>query len=431
MLGHGNRVRASQADELDHLRHRLLHAATPQSLDTHVTQKQFADPSLRGPPTFVLDGPLESRAAPAKSIPASLPSGKGVNDASTVDQCTETLQLRPTGCQGNLSSQQVEKQRPRRTTSEALSARRDEKVFRNFWPLLDDSRDYARMSGCRFRSRSFDGVGGEIAARVCDDAGPEAIGADGHSHTNDADLPLAAARARAAPSVYRFAERLRARDPALLEELEKAYRIVMSESVRNSMVSTCQVLELWPPSPTPEGVLEDDCAFEDVSAPIPVIAQRLYNDERRRQKLTFCKGDLDPMRQRAMMAIFIVEFAAAAGGPMPEMPDTYEMMLRDFKSQAVEWEETHEVQKHPALQLPSISLEQDHLPFFGGVPPKSTFDDPKVVVGQPSQDASEPSPNSGHPEWKSKRWPAEFASKALAAVFGRATRDRGRLTSCL
>merc|ERR1712032_706357 len=72
-----------------------------------------------------------------------------------------------------------------------------------------------------------------------------------------------------------------------------------------------------------------------------------------------------------MMAIFIVEFAAAAGAPLPEMPDTYEMMLRDFKAQAVEWEQTHEAHDHysahdhPILQLPGGSLEHD----------------PEVVVG--------------------------------------------------
>merc|ERR1712216_740782 len=142
----------------------------------------------------------------------------------------------------------------------ALSVKLDQEVFRNFWPLLDSSRDYARLSGCRFRSRSFDGIAG-------DESQAAVTSTRAHSDDTDDRLPSAAdtddrmiARAHAAPTVYRFADRLRAGEAALLEELDKAFRIVMAESVRSAMIATCQVLELWPPSPAPVGVADDDCA---------------------------------------------------------------------------------------------------------------------------------------------------------------------------
>jgi hypothetical protein len=150
--------------------------------------------------------------------------------------------------------------------------------------------------------------------------------------------------------VYRFAERLRAGDAKLLEELDKAARIVIAEGVRSSMIATCQRLELWPPEPAPAGVQDCDCSFEDVSAPLPVIAQRLYNDERRRRSFTQGKDSVSPMRRQAMMAIFITEFALAAGALLPETPETYDVMLSDFGAQAVDWENA------PGLQQPARKI---------------------------------------------------------------------------
>jgi len=249
--------------------------------------------------------------------------------------------------------------RHRRSRDEAFSVKLDQEVFRNFWPLLDNSRDYARLSGCRFRSRSFDGIAG-------DDSQAAAASERAHSDDTDDCLPSAVdtddrmiARAHAAPTVYRFAERLRAGETELLEELDKAFRIVMAESVRSAMIATCQVLELWPPSPAPAGVADDDCAFEDVSSPVPVIAQRLHNDEKRRQRLTPCEGDMDPMRRRAMMATYIVEFASAAGTSLPELPTTYDMMLSDFKARASQWEQAQETQQQPDTR-PQSNPEQLH-----------------------------------------------------------------------
>jgi len=221
------------------------------------------------------------------------------------------------------------------TVREALSVRLDQEAFRNFWPLLDESRDYARMSGCRFRSRSFD------CLPRCDERISRAAVPAARGQSDDTDDRLSVARARAAPAVHRFTERLQAGEAALLEELDKAFRIVMAESVRSAMIGTCKLMELWPPSPAPPAVADEDCAFEDVSAQIPVIAQRLYNDENRRHCMMTRHSDVDPMRRRALMASFIVDFAAAAGVPLPELPETFDMMLRDFKAQALEWEQAH------------------------------------------------------------------------------------------
>merc|ERR1719375_445297 len=93
-----------------------------------------------------------------------------------------------------------------------------------------------------------------------------------------------AARLQAAPAISCFADRLRAGERELVEEMSRAYDVVMNESVRNAMVAAFRELGLWPPSPAPEGVADDDCDFEDLAAPIPVIAQRIYNDEAHRRR---------------------------------------------------------------------------------------------------------------------------------------------------
>lgn len=224
------------------------------------------------------------------------------------------------------------------TKGSELGVKLDLEIFPNFWPLLDDSRDYARLRGCRFRSRSWDGLSGKSATRKQQDSEVTTAASAGQSSSAAESAELLRARAQAAPTVYRFAERLRAGEPKLLEELDKATRIVIAEGVRSSMVATCQRLELWPPSSEPAGVQDSDCSFEDVTAPLPVIAQRLYNDDRRRHAFTPGKDGLNPMRRQAMMAIFITEFALAAGISLPSAPETYDVMLSEFNAQAAEWD---------------------------------------------------------------------------------------------
>jgi len=209
-------------------------------------------------------------------------------------------------------------------------------VFRHFWPLLDESRDYARLNGCRFHSRSFSGVG-RSAKEIWTNTG-EAPPEIGDSRSSESE-EIVDARKRAAPIVYQYAELIRESDPILLEEFEKAFRIVLAESVRNAMIGSCQLLDLWPPSQNLAEIPADDCAFEDVTAPIPVIAQRLYNDEARRLRLVPSGGEMDPLKRRAMMASFIVEFAIAAGASLPEPPETFDSMLKEFNLQVASWEQ--------------------------------------------------------------------------------------------
>lgn len=252
----------------------------------------------------------------------------------------------------------------------------DWESFRHFSPLLEASQEYAGRSGCRFRSSSFDGCldaesggGGcpapaaaalarpSSAGRGARRASGHGAGLDGASAEADAAAAEAPSRGRSAstsaksgagacsspkvrmaPAVREYARRLRAGEPALMEELERAFRLVMSESVRNSMVTTCRALCIFPPPSLPHEVLDDDYTFEDVSAPLLVIAQRLYNDKLRREReAEVSEGRCSRAERRAMTAAFIVDFAHEVGVALPPMPETHQLILRDFALQASEW----------------------------------------------------------------------------------------------
>lgn len=201
-------------------------------------------------------------------------------------------------------------------------------AFRHFAPLLRDCEDYARSSGCRFSREPFRAaLDGEVDARALN---PTAM-----LHVTE---PSLAAVLRAAPAVSKFAARLLAGEPALLEELDRSHRIVTAESVRNAIIAGLSQLEMWPPTKTFADVADDDCSYEDVSAPIPVIARRLWNDEQRRGRLAKSSGGVCVLRQRAMTAFFIVDFAEQIGTPLPAMRDTESMMLKELAARAAEWE---------------------------------------------------------------------------------------------
>lgn len=412
---------ASQAswDSKYNFQRMVCQAASPQKKHVESKTTSGSRGGLRG---LSASRAKATRAFGPRHLPAKSSSKPALDSsASPAATVTHSPPTREPTVMLNRNCNQAEQQSQNCThfhrRGEVLSVRLDQEVFRNFWPLLDESRDYARLSGCRFRSRSFDGIDGSEPQRAEAQGRTAVVSAATHPNSDDTDNCLTAARARAAPAVNRFARRLRAGEAGLLEELDKAFRIVMAESVRSAMVATCQVLELWPPSPAPCDIESDDCAFEDVSATIPVIAQRLYNDERRRERLTPHKGDADPLRRRAMMASFIVEFAGAAGVPLPELPETYNMMLQDFKMQALEWEQTQsrQSQMDSAAQIPSPE-EVQNIDHSGH---NDVAAHAAVAEVNGSHDAQQ----------KDKTWPEVFAGSAIAAVFSAATADYMSLTA--
>merc|ERR1719214_550203 len=98
----------------------------------------------------------------------------------------------------------------------------------------------------------------------------------------------------------------------LMQEVHEAYRLCMSESVRNGMKATLCQLRLWPPAPELLGdviIDENDCAYEDMSNPLPVIAQQCFNDEERRKSSQYSSE----FHRRAVTASFLVDFAVASG----------------------------------------------------------------------------------------------------------------------
>mmetsp|Transcript_96477 Transcript_96477/g.186053 ORF Transcript_96477/g.186053 Transcript_96477/m.186053 type:complete len:326 (+) Transcript_96477:28-1005(+) len=240
----------------------------------------------------------------------------------------------------------------------------EESCFQRFAPLVAASRDYAQYSGCRFRSSSFDGV--PSATRI--DAAPgKRIGnlgeplVVGSIRSRDSG-PVLAAKLRAAPAVRGFTKRLQAGEPRLLEELERAFSVVMEESVRNAMVSAFQRLDMWPPRPTPADVCMEDCSYQDVSASFAVIAQRAYNDELHRARDAAEVGGISSATRRAMTAAFLVDFAHAAGLQLPPMPEAQQARFHDFAFRAAELErqqqEEHERQCAQQDESPSVFSKQ-------------------------------------------------------------------------
>jgi hypothetical protein len=206
----------------------------------------------------------------------------------------------------------------------------DEESFPRFAPFLHGTQRYAALSGYRFSAGSFCGT---PAAEVCD-AVEEPLLVSGESGLCR-EGPRWQSKLLAAPAVNEFAARLRSGETALKEELERASRICMAETARNAAVATCRRLDLWPPANTPAGVLETDCSYEDMSAPLDVIAQRLFNDEARRER-----GDSETGRlaRRAMTASYLVDFAHEIRVPLPPVPETYEAMMEELAMRAQEWE---------------------------------------------------------------------------------------------
>lgn len=212
----------------------------------------------------------------------------------------------------------------------------DSTTFRRFAPFLTATAAYAYRSGNRFRADSFadylelprsasqDGLGSSEHAS-------DATNTPGHSAEWSQAIRLAA------PAVREYAARLRAGDQLLQEELDRAANIVLAETVRNVVVSHCRRLNMWPPSPPPVGVDDNDCSYEDMSASLDVIAQRAYNDEVRRLTDDGMDG-VGGLHWRALKATYLVDFATEMGVNLPPISETFIQMLDDLGRRTAEWE---------------------------------------------------------------------------------------------
>merc|ERR1711982_147868 len=110
----------------------------------------------------------------------------------------------------------------------------------------------------------------------------------------------------------------------------------MSESVRSGMKATLSQLLMWPPAPEMlRGVAVDvnDCAYEDMSKPLPEIAQLFFNDEQRRLQ----GNHLSELKRRVVTASFILDFAVSTGMELSALPETQEIMLEEFTRRVDEW----------------------------------------------------------------------------------------------
>lgn len=191
-------------------------------------------------------------------------------------------------------------------------------AFPIFRPLLEACLSYAEISGCRFQRGAFYDLDKELSEAL--EAGQEF-----------ALPPLLHAKMCASPVVESFTHRLRQGEAALLEAAANANRLVMAEGVRSGIIATCQELRLWPP-PESAGVEDEDCRFEDTSAPLPAIARRAYNDDVRRE----AQGLAVTLRRRAITASFIMDFVLDAGWKL-SMPESQQAMLQEFMDRVSEW----------------------------------------------------------------------------------------------
>lgn len=229
----------------------------------------------------------------------------------------------------------------------AIANRLDANVFPPFSQLLNSCEDYCRFSGSRFRSASFD--------KICEndtDIGDEsselsdlAVG----PHSSDDAEPRVAAKLRALSSVREFAQRVRAGEPELIQELDTAFALLMSESVRNAMVATCRKMDLWPPPPSLLSSAVDMGASRWADAlPVPLLAHRLYEEDIARRTADEGGAGVEDQgaaaARAARTAAFLVDFAAENGVRQPEMAEAQARRLSDFSAHAAEWEHRRQMQ---------------------------------------------------------------------------------------
>lgn len=227
----------------------------------------------------------------------------------------------------------------------------DTDAFPNFKALLEACQSYAQRTGLRFSPRTFQ----RAASRTTEaDLGDDSEGESGDSPSRSA---------RASSVIDDCGRRLASKEPALVAEVEEALRVTAAESTRSAMVCVCREFEMWPPLPPREEVDADDCMYE-IPAPVPIMAQRLYNDELRRRQAAEESGSSDGMdagRRLAATASFLVDFAVAAHFEVPCVSTS--SLVEDFRARAAEWEQG---QKDTALRRSPSELTDISTSASGG-----------------------------------------------------------------
>jgi len=130
--------------------------------------------------------------------------------------------------------------------------------------------------------------------------------------------------------------------------MEHAHSIVMRESVRNIMISTFKALDIFPPAELASHVDNGDCNYADMSAPVPLIAQRLYNDQARR--MCDAIGEHSWVQRQANTAAFLVDFASESDVKLPPMPQMQQEILRDFAQRTDEFTQAIADQSYHKLE---------------------------------------------------------------------------------
>lgn len=211
----------------------------------------------------------------------------------------------------------------------------DEDCFPSFAPLLHACQEYATLSGCRFIIADFNGIEHDQGHHM-----PIVS----ESRAQDTG-PVLAGKLRAFSAVRSFADRLRGGEAELHRDLGRAFSTQMRESARNSMIASCKAADFFPPVPAPTSVDDKDCSWDEVGlASVPVIAQRLFNDELRR---VHDRRDL----MRAKTASFIVDFASETGAELPEPTTECTDMLQQFHRELSVWADR--LSKDPRLDIAS------------------------------------------------------------------------------
>lgn len=195
----------------------------------------------------------------------------------------------------------------------------DKELFPAFAPLLSACEAYACHTGYRFDMGSFDGLCLEPTATCADVAGTLLLPVISTRRATEPG-PVIAAKLRALPAVRDFTRRLRAGEAPLAREAEAAAQAVEAESLRNAMIATLSELEMWPPA---EGVLDlrhGRADYLDLSVPLPVVAQRLYEDSLQRLADVQSGCVVERARRKALTSAFIADFAwqATDGGQVGE-----------------------------------------------------------------------------------------------------------------